>query len=415
MRKQELIAGVGVLSLLLLLIVGCGGGGNGGGNGGGTGTSVTATITGAAFVAVQDGKTGAWQRLSGSGPDYNFNVTATDGRYSIAWVCEGTKLQVNIIHTTTAETTSIAARCPTSATTITASGTVQGLNSGQTALVSIGSQTQTVSTNGGSFNLTLLPGTHDIIAVRFGASGPNKVWLRRNVTINSNTSGLSIDFNQPDGTVVRVFDVSAGTLTVAGADPSETVSSQISLQSSGRFSLLGLGSFTATYPLFPAGILEAGENFRIVADTDAQRGEVRGLNSLPNSLSITLPTLFNSLFDFTSAGALTFTVRWSAYTENPVRGYRLTLGGDQQQRNWHILITTGWLGSDTQYTTPVLNTLNGWNSTAWDIQRGRPVNASFTVLVSSNSVQQLLEYERTGIAPTGFQLRFATRSVILTP
>ncbi|MCS7066302.1 MAG: hypothetical protein NZL85_08530, partial [Fimbriimonadales bacterium] len=322
--------------------------------------------------------------------------------------------QVNIVHTTTAETTSIAATCPPAPSTITVSGNVQGLGSGQFALVSIGSQTQTITANGGGFNLALTPGTYDIIAVRSGSTGPNRVWLRRNVSFSSDTSGLSIDFNQPDGALVRVFDVSAGTLTVTGADLSETVLSQAALQSSARSSLLGVGIVTLQYPIFPSGILEAGESFRIAVETDAQRGETRGLSSLPSSLSIDLPVPFNSpSFSFTNVDALTFTVQWSDYDESPVRGYLFTLGGDQQDRTWRILISPGWLGGERQYTTPVLNTLSGWDD-AWDIQRGRPVDASFRALVSPGSFQQLQEFERTGIAPAGFRLRFATRSLTLT-
>ncbi len=409
--------GLGVLSLLLLLIVGCGGGGGGNGNGT-SGTPITATITGAAFVAVQDGKTGGWQRLSGAGPNYNFNVKSADGRYSVAWVCEGTKPQVNIVHTTTAETTGFAASCPPpTPSTISVSGSVQGLGSGQFALVSVGSQSQGVPTNGGSFNISIAPGAYDIIAVRSGASGPNKVWLRRNASFSSDTSGLLIDFNQPDGTTVRVFDVSAGSLTVSGADISETVLSQAALQSSTRLSLIGVGTAPLPYPIFPAGILQTDENFRIFVTTDLQRGEVRGLNSLPTSLSVTLPPPFDSpSFSFTSTGALAFTVQWSPYVESPVRGYRFTLGGGQQPSRWNIVISIGWLGSDLQYTTPVLNTLSGWKQDgSWDIQRGRPVDASFQVGVSSNSLQQVLDYERTGIVPDNFRLRFATRSVTLTP
>ncbi len=77
------------------------------------------------------------------------------------------------------------------------------------------------------------------------------------------------------------------------------------------------------------------------------------------------------------------------------------------------VISAGRLGSDSRYTTLVLNTLSGWNS-AWDLQRSRHGDASFQVWVSSNSFQQLLDYESTGIAPDNFQLRFATRSVTVT-
>jgi hypothetical protein len=411
MKRTEFVAFLGVVSLLLMLIAGCGGG---------TGTAITATITGAAFVAFQDGKTGQWQRLSGSGPNYNFNVRAADGRYSVAWVCESDKPEVNIVHLTTAEATAFAASCPqTPASPVNISGTVQGLNSGEAALVSAGSGSATVATNGGSFTLSLTPGFYDLIGVRLGTTGePNKVWLQRNRNFSNNTSGLTIDFVQQDSAVVRVFDVSAGTLSVPGAS-GENVNSRLFLQSSGRSSLLALSipNTPLRYPIFPAGILQAGESFRIELVTDAGRGEVRGLSSLPPALSITLPPLFESpSFDFTSTDPLTFTAQWGTYSESPVRGYMFTLvGRSAQQRSWRIWMSAGWLGGNNQYTTPVLNTLSGWNSSAWDIQRGAPVDVSLQVVVSPNSVQQLLNYERTGIAPDGFQLRFATRPFTLTP
>ncbi len=423
MRRNEIVMGLGTICLLLLLIAGCGGGGGGGGNGGNGGTSVTATITGAAYVAVQDGANGEWQRLTASGDNYNFRVTSADGRYSVAWVCEGEKPQVNIVHATTAETTSFGAACPASPNTITVAGTVQGLRSGEFALVSISSASQTVGANGDSFNLSLTLGTYDLIGVRTGGAGPNRVWLRRSVSFAGNSSGLVIDFNQPDGAVVRVFDVQAGSLTVDGVDfPNETATSQIALQSSNRSSLIGVGvsaslvSPPVRYPVFPSGILQAGESFRVQVITDRQRGEVQGLGTLPNSLTITVPPPFDSpQFDFTTSGDLTFTAQWSAYAESPVRGYVFTLGGSQQARSWRIFISAGWLGGRTSYTTPVLNGLPGWNSSAWDIQRGRAVDASFTAFVSQNTLQEILNYERTGIAPAGFRLRFATRSATLTP
>ena len=421
MKRTEFVAFLGVVSLLLMLIAGCGGGGGGGNGGGGTGTAIIATITGAAFVAFQDGRTGAWQRLPSSGSgNYSFNVQAADGRYSVAWVCGGTKPQVNIVHLTTAEATAFAASCSsTSASTVTVSGTVQGLGSGQAALVSAGSASATVGANGGTFDLSLVPGPYDLIGIRLGTTGePNKVWLRRSVSFSNNTSGLTIDFTQPDGTVVRVIDVSSGSLTVTGADSTEIVTTQLYFQSSRRSSLLAVGvpGMPMQYPVFPTGVLQTGENFRIVVTTDTGRGEVHGLNNLPSSLSITLPPLFASpSFDFATTGELTFTAQWGTYSASPVRAYEFTLSSDVQQRSWRIWISAGWLGGNNRYTTPVLNTLSGWNSSAWDLQRGSPVNASFQVLVSPNTVQQLLDYRRDNIAPEGFRLRFATRSVTLTP
>jgi hypothetical protein len=422
MKKQEMVVGLGVMSLLLLLAAGCGGGGGGGNGGGGSGggNTVTAAITGAAFVAVQDGKTGAWQRLSGSGPNYNFTVNSADGRYSIVWVCEGDKPRVNIIHATTAETRTIAASCATTPSgTISVAGTVQGLGSGQGAIVAIGSSTGAATSNGGSFSLSVVPGAYDLIAVRFNTSGlvPNKVWLERNRNFSSSTSGLLIDFNQADGSTVRVFDVSAGSLSISGADVGETVLTRVALQSSGRASLIAFGNTTSVnYPIFPSSVLTAGESIRFSIETDRGRGQISAVSSVPNSLSITLPPPFDSPdISFSTSGAVTATVIWSAYAETPVRGYNLLLGGDAQQRSWDITITAGWLGSETRYTSPVLNTLSGWDSARWDLQRGRPVDANFTVYVSNATPQQLLEFVRTRILPAGTQVRFATRSVTSTP
>jgi hypothetical protein len=48
---------------------------------------------------------------------------------------------------------------------------------------------------------------------------------------------------------------------------------------------------------------------------------------------------------------------------------------------YEYFITAGWLGNANAYTTPVLETLAGWNS-AWNLQRGEAADVALRVYVS---------------------------------
>jgi len=48
---------------------------------------------------------------------------------------------------------------------------------------------------------------------------------------------------------------------------------------------------------------------------------------------------------------------------------------------YEYFITAGWLGNTDAYTTPVLETLTGWNG-AWSLQRGESADVALRVYVS---------------------------------
>ena len=378
------LLGLGLATIAIAVSMSaCGGGGGTGG--GGTSPTVAVAVQGAAWVAYQDGANGAWQTLAPSG-GFSGSVpsTAPDGRYSLAFVCPGQKPTVRVVHATRQELPSVNFTCGgATPATITVSGTVAGLNGGS-ALVSIGEVPRATSSN---YEMQIPPGFYDVIAVRYVNNMPNRVWLQRNRQFSNNTT-YNIDFAQADGTVVRVFDVASGALTVSGLDTqaNETATVRVLLQSGNRSSVVGLGSalneLTPTaYPRFPTGVLSAAEQFRVRVDTTEQRGVVQVATTLPNSLPITLPPPYgNPTLSVNSTGAIQFTAQDFSYGESPAIGYQMSASASSGAR-YEYFITAGWLGNANAYTTPVLETLAGWN-TAWNLQRGEAADVALRVYVS---------------------------------
>jgi hypothetical protein len=416
-RKRLLGLGLATIAIAVSMSA-CGGGG---GNGGGTSPTVAVAVQGAAWVAYQDGANGTWQTLAPSG-GFSGSVpsTAPDGRYTLAFVCPGQKPTVHVVHATRQELPSVNFTCGgATPATITVSGTIAGLNGGS-ALVSVG---ETPITTAGTYSLQTPPGFYDVIAVRYaGGTTPNRVWLQRNRQFSNNTT-YNIDFSQNDGTLVRVLDVEGGTLTVSGLDPlaNETATVYIYLQSGRRRSFVGIGSALneltpIAYPRFPSGVLSAAEQFRVRVDTSEQRGVAQAASTLPSSLTITLPLPYTApTLIVNSSGAIQFTAQDFSYGEAPAIGYQLSASASSGAR-YEYFITAGWLGNTDAYTTPVLETLAGWN-TAWNLQRGEAADVALRVYVSPSGAtpQAVWSYLQGNPAPSGFILRYATRQQTLNP
>ena len=410
------LLGLGLATIAIAVSMSaCGGGGGTGG--GGTSPTVAVAVQGAAWVAYQDGANGAWQTLAPSG-GFSGSVpsTAPDGRYSLAFVCPGQKPTVRVVHATRQELPSVNFTCGgATPATITVSGTVAGLNGGS-ALVSIGEVPRATSSN---YEMQIPPGFYDVIAVRYVNNMPNRVWLQRNRQFSNNTT-YNIDFSQNDGTLVRVFDVEGGTLTVSGLDTqaNETATMRILLQSGSRSSTVGVVSTNEltpiAYPLFPSGVLSAAERFRVIVDTSEQRGVAQVTSTLPSTLTLPPPYTAPTLSVNTS-GAIQFTAQDFSYGEAPAIGYQLSASASSGAR-YEYFITAGWLGNTDAYTTPVLETLAGWNS-AWNLQRGESADVALRVYVSPSGAtpQAVWSYLLGNPAPSGFILRYATRQQTLNP
>lgn len=416
MRRERIFGLAAMAAAVALLVSACGGGG--GASSGGSSPTVSVNVQGASWVAFQDGANGSWTTLaSNSGFSGAVPSSAPDGRYSLAFVCSGQKPTVQVVHATRQELPQLNVTCSAlTPSSVTVSGTASGLNGG-TALISIG---DTTIASSGAYSLQLVSGTYDVIAVRVTGSVPNRVWLQRNRLFSNDTTYL-INFEQADGTVVRVFDVSNGALTVSGLDTqvNETATVRVLLQSGSRISAVGIGSALndltpIAYPLFPSGVLSAAELFQVRVDTSEQRGVAQAASTLPNTLTIPLPSVYgNPTLSASNAGAVQFSVQDFSYSETPVIGYQLSAQANSGAR-YEYLITRGWLGSVNAYTTPVLETLPGWNSD-WSLQRGESADVALRVYVSPSATpQSLWSYLQGSPLPSGFTLRYATRRQTLT-
>ena len=330
---------------------------------------------------------------------------------------------MRVVHATRQELPSVNFTCGgATPATITVSGTVAGLNGGSalvsigSALVFIGEEPRITSSN---YEMQMPPGFYDVIAVRYVNNMPNRVWLQRNRQFSNNTT-YNIDFAQADGTVVRVFDVASGALTVSGLDTqaNETATMRILLQSGSRSSTVGVVSTNEltpiAYPLFPSGVLSAAERFRVIVDTSEQRGVAQVTSTLPSTLTLPPPYTAPTLSVNTS-GAIQFTAQDFSYGESPAIGYQMSASASSGAR-YEYFITAGWLGNANAYTTPVLETLAGWNS-AWNLQRGESADVALRVYVSPSGAtpQAVWSYLQGNPAPSGFILRYATRRQTLTP
>lgn len=370
-------------------------------------------IRGAQWVAFQDGKNGSWSTLSANGGfSGTVNLTAADNRYSVAYVCGGQRPTVNIVHATRDELPQLEATCGAPPTTFTLSGAVRGLSGGQ-ALIAVG---EAVAVSTGNYTLPgVATGSYDVIAVRLTGGTPDRVWLHRNRTFNSATQ-YNINFNQADGSIVRVFDVSSGAISVAGIDTNanESVSGQVFFLSGGRASLLAVGTTLQNvpfmrYPIIPSSVLNAGEAFRVQLVSSEGRGVEQTLANLPANLSYTLPPPYlTPSFTASATGAVTVSVTTLSYAESPVRAYLMQLGGNAQLARYRIVVSAAWLGNDSSYTSPVLTGLAGWNAN-WSLQRGALLEASWQALVSPSPFSIVWATQQGANSPIGFELRYATR------
>ncbi len=109
MRHNRLWSWAITSATVALLVSACGGG-NGGG---GTSPTIAVGIQNAEWVAYQDGANGEWTTLSASDASGgSVPATAPDGRYSLAFVCSGTKPTVYVIHATRQELPQVEFTCP---------------------------------------------------------------------------------------------------------------------------------------------------------------------------------------------------------------------------------------------------------------------------------------------------------------
>ncbi|MEJ2218640.1 MAG: hypothetical protein P8099_18785 [Gemmatimonadota bacterium] len=394
---------VGLAALLASVLTAC--------NTAGGPTTVTVNKVGTInWAAYQDG-TGAWQELTGS----SFTVSGGAGKYGVAWECPSPETGgpgVGVIQATTAESTAVLAACPPllALPTNTISGTVSGIPSGGTAVISLGSNLTTVTVASGvtstTFSLGVSTGVHTLVAYGLDSSGaPSQLVVTRNVSITGNNSAFNVNLALGQAFTLNTVHL---TNTPSNLSTSNTgVSAYLVSTGSGDNSALArsTGSADLSYPVLPGSLAQSGDMYELVGtsnpadSTGTTTQQVALLTQSPSSgQSIALPAAISSDAAVTGSGSAT-TVTWGTATFSGSGGLTVHSATDDFQSNgyasWIVAVTAGWKGSSTTYTFPDFSSTTGWNS-AWNLPAGTGSPLNVHALHANLSLEQLEVYYLDG-------------------
>ena len=403
------------------------------------------------FIAFQDGD-GPWQRIEPTiTPQYALTVHAPDGRYGLAIVFvrppepDGTtEVEVNIIHATVNELSQInwvSEEAPP-ATTVTVSGTVSGLGSGEAALIAIGGAQFSVYPPYNTYSLQIPPGTYDLVAIKGSTQvwppAANKMLIQRNVSVSGDTT-INIDFNSPDA-----FDPENRNAVINGVLSGELAGGGVEFRSHNGTEIETGRNFEVPPPTiqFPfAGIPTAKQfgndihHLYAIAMSNGSRG-IECYFKAPIDLSVTLPSPFGNASVRVAATTpyTRFTASWDAYSG--AQAYFAQFGGRQMARRrlvsnpqlsrpkkqsrqaiqasspfWFVGLSAGWLGGQTSYTLPDLSGLSGWNN-SWGFPAGGQVPWEVGAVATNRTIQDFVNAELTPV--DGLEVRIASKSGTVT-
>ncbi len=219
------------------------------------------------FFAFRNGATGSWTPVTiGANSTFNFSLTGATGQVAYAVPSAGSGVSVQVLLYATSEFPGIAAQqCVTNPLTKSVTGTVAGLGAGQTAAITLGNGSDSVSANG-AFTITgATDGASDLIAIRSsfniatGKISQDRVIIRRNLNPAAGASiGAVLDF----GSAEAVAPATAS-YTVANVN-GETIFASNTFQTANG-SAASFANFTAnqTSPVtlfgVPSSLTQAGD------------------------------------------------------------------------------------------------------------------------------------------------------------
>lgn len=346
------------------------------------------------FAAYQDGD-GAWQPLLRGEQGYRFTLTDAQGRYGIAYVCEG-KSNVAVLQLTAAEVPEPAALCqfvnssPNDAPKVTLKGNFKGAG----GFVQVnGRNTPSAiepfkyfyfsnSVGQDSYEQQVEPGTYDVSAQEGGDdSMPGKLLILRDVKIAGPTT-LDIDMN-------KSFTLERHTLKISNfVAPGESPQSA-RIDATEEF----LNGFTGG-PLLLArgGAPESDPVSRPIDMVPLARQQAADLHRLavssssgttfkfyetffkaPRDLSVRLPDSQSFSFQTDRAAKLTYRWFWAASD-----GLAVSLGvsgasTEDYERGVYAVLSKGWLQGALSYTAPNFSALTGWQQ-RWNLSSSATFN-----------------------------------------
>ncbi len=399
-RVQSSIAGVFLTALLAsALLASCGGAGNSDQPGGqpepGT-TDLTVGASGAAWAAYRDGD-GAWQVLEGEAR-YVLALEHPAGRYSVAHVCASEldageeveaarEVTVSLLYATLAARPEVATPCAdeTESDFYTLSGTVNGLEAGETGLVYGQFLADAVTADAREYSLAgFTAGEYDLLvtvqttvqdtpdAPASVLTPPNEVLVRQGIAVQGDET-LNLDLGQAAPTTLK-------NVRVEGAPPDGEVSSSLSLTTErgtsaqlGGFAASGAEAASFDYAALPT--LPEGTAYRVSVESfsEDERGERLATSfqrtfTAPEDLTLSVPDTLGAAALSSDEGRPTLT--WSAYREGA--DYHAIFedsNDDAGETRYLVALDAAWLpssASELSYTVPDFRELPGWNN-AWTL------------------------------------------------
>lgn len=368
------------------------------------------------FLAFRNGSTGAWTRVTAAANNtYNVTFSGTTGQVAYAAPNGNGGTVVTVLSNTTAEFPGIAAQeCFQNPATKTVNGTVAGLGLTDFASIALGGGAASPFANG-PFTITgAADGATDLVATRFGTTGPNRVILRRGINPPAGGSiGPVIDFGAAES-----FAPASAAYTVNNAN-GEMLQGFTLFQTanggSGTFFNLA-GATTSPLTMFgvPSDKTQAGDLHWALISASTGSGAntaTRTVTQFNRELTARTLTLgaAAAMPTFSTLGATPYARIRAAGTVQAEYGDAMSVFYTQAngQRAWTLLASRGFLGAAGTFELdlPDLSGVAGFDN-AWGLVAGASTSYTFTV---SSGLQGL-----TAITE-GASFKAASRSGTITP
>lgn len=367
------------------------------------------------WVAYQDGESGPWTRVQGSGDIYTFTLTQAKGGYAyvmpqqfnaasrVTTIFLGARAEI-----ATAASIAICTAAATGTKTIT--GSVAGVGAGEAVGIYLGGRFGVATATTPSFTIGAVPnGTYDLVVTRSGAgpSASDRGIMRQNQDLATGTNVGVLDM-----TGAESFPVAAANLTVTGHPSGGLLATSFVLVSGPSCTASAITGYSPTASPFlvigfPDSKIRAMDmhmvtviststvvGSRFVTDVFHSIG-ARTID-LPPELVVTVTPASGTYKRLNAAFSLNAT-----YNQSATFGYLVIAGGATYQML--VTATNAWTGTGSvALQAPSFSGVSGWDD-AW----GPPPNATaqWTVTVVGSDLPA-----GASLCTPGVRSRAASRS-----
>lgn len=393
-----------------------------GGGGGNVAFRFCAQTSIPTFFAFRSGTTGAWTAVTPSNNTYSFTLSQTVGQVAYGVANSSGGVNMTVLNYAASEFPSVAnSQCVTAPATKTLTGVVAGLAAGQSATISVGTGSTTVSANGAFTITSATDGTTDLIATRVSlnlqtfSQSVDKVILRRNINTSAGTTvGAVVDFGASEAVAPATASVTVNNVN------GETLTGLTTFQSANGAS----GSFinfsaTLSSPLamtgVPSSLTQAGDFHittaiasQVISSTNINSRSVLQYNRDLASRTVTLGAAANAPTYSTIAASPYARIRVQGSWQADYPDFMAVSFTQGNLRNWSIITSRAFAGAGSatfDADVPDLSGVGSFNNN-WGLVAGSQTQYTFNVYSGFAGFSTFTE---------GTAFRIGTRSTTQAP